>query len=93
LRISPADYARKSDGQVRKGTIVTERDIFMQAFQEPDAAARARLLNRVCGPDRALRIRVEGLLGKAGEAGSFLECPAVAEIDSISPRAEAADRP
>ena len=61
---------------------MTERDIFMQAFQEPDAAARARLLDQVCGPDWALRNRVEGLLGKAGEAGSFLEQPAVAEIDT-----------
>jgi eukaryotic-like serine/threonine-protein kinase len=61
---------------------VTERDIFIQAFQEPDPAARVQFLDRACGPDRALRNRVEGLLGRAGEAGSFLERPAIAEIDT-----------
>src|SRR5262245_52804072 len=57
---------------------MTERELFMQVFQESDRAARRALLDRACGTDSVLRARVEGLLRKAEQAGSFLEKPAVA---------------
>src|SRR5262245_6970283 len=55
---------------------MTERDIFIAALHQPDPAARAALLDRACGDDRALRDRVEGLLREQGQLGSFLEQPA-----------------
>src|SRR5262245_15001627 len=58
--------------------MMTERELFIQAFQEPNGAARQALLDRECGTDPALRARIEGLLHKAQHAGSFLELPALA---------------
>src|SRR5262245_44991729 len=57
---------------------MTERELFIQAFQESDRTARDALLERECGSDLALRARVEGLLRKAEHAGDFLEQPAIA---------------
>ena len=54
---------------------MTEREIFVEAYQEPDPDARRALLDRSCGSDRALRDRVEALLLKAAQAGKFLEPP------------------
>jgi len=54
---------------------MTEREIFVAAFQEPDADARRDLLDRACGTDLALRARIEALLRRAVEAGRFLEPP------------------
>jgi hypothetical protein len=73
LRILAADYAR----EVRQGTagvaVMTEREIFVAAYQEPNPTARRALLDRACESDPALRARVEALLKKAAEAGRFLE--------------------
>src|SRR4029450_2596426 len=71
-------------GPVRRAVVVTERDIFMRAFQEPDPAARRALLDRPCGPDPGLRERVEGLLSRAAQAGSFLESPAIEAFDTAT---------
>jgi serine/threonine protein kinase/tetratricopeptide (TPR) repeat protein len=57
---------------------MTERDIFLAALQQPDPAARAALLDRACGADRALRGAVEELLREQEQLGSFLEQPALA---------------
>ena len=54
---------------------MTEREIFVEAYQEPDPDARRALLDRSCGSDRALRDRVEALLRRAEEADGFLEPP------------------
>jgi serine/threonine-protein kinase len=54
---------------------MTEREIFVEAFQEPDLIARRAFLDRACEGDTALRARVEALLKKAAEAGRFLEDP------------------
>jgi len=54
---------------------MTEREIFVEAFQETDPAARGEFLDRACGADQALRARIEALLKKAAEAGRFLEPP------------------
>jgi len=54
---------------------MTEREIFVEAFQEPDPIARRAFLDRACEGDTALRARVEVLLKKAAKAGQFLESP------------------
>ena len=54
---------------------MTEREIFVAAYQERDASARRRILDRACGADLALRDRIEALLRRAEEAGRFLEPP------------------
>jgi|GEM_PF-1889221 len=64
---------------------MTERELFIQAFQEPNGTARQALLDRACGADSTLRARVEGLLRKAEQAGSFLDRPAIAAADTFTP--------
>jgi eukaryotic-like serine/threonine-protein kinase len=54
---------------------MTEREIFVEAYQEPDPAARRAILDRACGADQTLRDRIEALLAKAAETGRFLEPP------------------
>jgi eukaryotic-like serine/threonine-protein kinase len=55
---------------------MTEREIFVAAFQRTDPVERGRYLEEACGSDAELRRRVENLLGRAEGAGSFLESPA-----------------
>jgi serine/threonine-protein kinase len=54
------------------------KSVFVQAVELESPAARAALLDRVCGGDPALRQRVEALLGAYAEAGSFLDWPPAA---------------
>src|SRR6188472_382984 len=54
---------------------MTERDIFIAALQQEDAGARRAYLAATCGPDAALRARVEELLAVHERAASFLESP------------------
>ena len=60
---------------------MTERDIFLAVLDLPGPAARDRFLRQACGPDAALRGRVEGLLRSHAEAGDFLGEPAVLPPD------------
>jgi serine/threonine protein kinase/WD40 repeat protein len=55
---------------------MTEREIFIAALHQPDAAQRAAFLDRACGTDQAQRDRVEELLSEQEQLGSFLEQPA-----------------
>jgi serine/threonine protein kinase/tetratricopeptide (TPR) repeat protein len=55
---------------------MTERDLFEAGLGLPPES-RAAYLDRVCGDDAALRQRLEALLRKHDQAGSFLEQPAV----------------
>jgi len=57
---------------------VNERDLFNAALQIEDPAARAASLDKACGDDIELRQRVEALLEAFGQAGSFMQQPAVA---------------
>jgi serine/threonine protein kinase len=58
---------------------MTERTIFLTAL-EKNATERTAYLNEACGADVGLRQRVEGLLRSHGEAGNFLDIPALAQI-------------
>src|SRR5262245_11094399 len=70
---------------------MTERDIFMRAFEEPDTAGRFAILDQDCRGDSALRARIEALLDKAGHAGSFLESPAIDAVDTATRSPSTAD--
>ena len=54
---------------------MTEREIFVAAYQERDPELRELILDRACRTDLALRARIEGLLRRAEKAGRFLEPP------------------
>jgi hypothetical protein len=51
-------------------------EIFSEAIELTAAEERAAYLDRVCGANRALRGRVEDLIGAHVAADSFLESPA-----------------
>jgi eukaryotic-like serine/threonine-protein kinase len=53
------------------------KEIFLEAAEKPDEAARDAYLDRACGGDATLRDRVEALLRSHDPAGSFLGSPAV----------------
>jgi hypothetical protein len=57
------------------------KEIFLEAAELPDEAARAAFLDRTCGGDVDLRARVEALLRSHDPAGSFLGTPAAAVPD------------
>src|SRR5262249_7113014 len=57
------------------------KEIFLEAAELPDEAARAAFLDRACGGDAGLRARVEALLRSHDPAGSFLGTPAAAIPD------------
>jgi Leucine-rich repeat (LRR) protein len=52
------------------------KQIFLEAAEQPDEAARVAYLDRACGGDNALRDRVEALFRAHDRAGSFLDVPA-----------------
>jgi len=52
------------------------KEIFLEAANVSDEAARAALLDRACGGDAELRARVEALLRSHDPQGSFLGAPA-----------------
>jgi len=54
---------------------MTEREIFVAAYQERDPRVRQLILECACGADLTLRERIESLLRRAEEAGRFLESP------------------
>ena len=56
---------------------MNQRSLFLEAMDQPDAAARRRFLDAAC-PDPALRAKVDALLHAHDAAGSFLSAPAVA---------------
>jgi serine/threonine protein kinase len=52
------------------------KEIFLEAAELPDGAARTAYLDRACGTDAVLRARVEALLQSHDPDGSFLGTPA-----------------
>src|SRR5262245_17481668 len=65
------------------------RAVFVEAVEMTDPSDRAALLDRACGGDTDLRVRVEGLLRAYVDAGSFLEQPA-AGLGNTGPAGSAA---
>ncbi|MGE0759638.1 MAG: hypothetical protein AB7O38_21655, partial [Pirellulaceae bacterium] len=61
---------------------MTEREIFIEALTQPPAE-RASFLNQACGPDAALRRRLERLLVLHDNGCPFLDQPA-AELATAS---------
>ncbi|MFL5339178.1 MAG: WD40 repeat domain-containing serine/threonine protein kinase [Gemmataceae bacterium] len=57
---------------------MSERDLFIAALAQPDAAGRAAWLDRACAGDADLRRRVEALLSAHERASQFLRSPAFA---------------
>jgi tetratricopeptide (TPR) repeat protein len=62
---------------------MSERDLFEAALEVPPEK-RAAYLDGVCGTDAALRQRLEALLWKHDQAGSFLENPAACDDPFIT---------
>jgi len=57
------------------------KEIFLEAAEQSDEAARAAFLDRSCGSDAELRVRVEALLRSHVPDGSFLGTPAAVVPD------------
>jgi serine/threonine-protein kinase len=53
-----------------------EQTVFVEALERDDPADRAAFLDRACAADPALRERVERLLRRHDQTGSFLDAPA-----------------
>src|SRR6516225_9280206 len=53
-----------------------EQSLFIEALEREDPAERAAYLDRACAGDPALRQRIERLLQRHQQAGSFLDAPA-----------------
>jgi len=53
------------------------KSIFLEALEKKTAEERASYLDHVCGNDTDLRAEFESLLKAHGEAGDFLESPAI----------------
>jgi serine/threonine protein kinase/tetratricopeptide (TPR) repeat protein len=66
-----------------------ERDIFIDAVQQPDPAQRAALLDAACGEDAELRGRVDRLLAEHARSNSFfLDRPPDAAATAFLPLTE-----
>src|SRR5437763_12840294 len=67
-----------------------EQDIFIAASECGSPVERLGYFEQVCAGDAALRQRVEVLLGRSEQLGTFLDTPArgPATIDEVSPAAE-----
>jgi serine/threonine protein kinase/Flp pilus assembly protein TadD len=63
---------------------MSEREMF-EAALELAPENRAAYLDGVCAADAALRQRLEALLQRHAQAGSFLEAPAVATLTTLDP--------
>ena len=69
------------------GTAPDIKAIFVEALDLASDAERAAYLDRACEGSPAVRARVEALLAAIGQAGSFLETPALAREASREPGA------
>jgi eukaryotic-like serine/threonine-protein kinase len=60
---------------------MSDRELFLELLDQPDAAARGRLLDQHCAADADRRQRIERLYRAHGQAGSFLE----GSLEEIAP--------
>jgi eukaryotic-like serine/threonine-protein kinase len=63
----------------------SERELFLAALEKNSPRERTAFLEAACGHDRALRQRLESLLGEEEAMGGFLETPALASPRVSSP--------
>ena len=70
---------------------MSERDLFLAALDLDDPRARALALDKACAGDAVLRVRVDALLRSHENAGSFLEEPAVLDLDATLTEDEPSD--
>src|SRR6185369_6857329 len=73
-----------------------EQSVFAEALQCATPEARSAYLNGACGPDTALRRRVEALLRAAESVSDFLEAPPTGlsgDADSTLPASELSEKP
>ena len=61
---------------------MNERELFTEALKHPGGERRDEYLKQACGNDDRLRERVETLLRSHAQAGSFLEHPAVENVQT-----------
>jgi serine/threonine protein kinase len=64
---------------------MNEETIFAAALENKTPAEQQAFLDEACGPDKALRQRLESMLRAHAKAGTFLECPAVEQMASNPP--------
>ena len=62
---------------------MNERELFIASLQIEDPSLRLSYLEEECGHDAELRQRVTSLLKAFGQAGSFLQHPAVEPVVTI----------
>ena len=60
---------------------MSERTIFLKALEEEDPDARRAYLDAACAGNPALRERVETLLRSHEKVGTFLDVPAIEQIE------------
>src|SRR5262245_51654301 len=87
--LAAAPSARRMEGWRARGgrsMATSARDlrvVFDKALELDSPAERARYLAEACGGDTGLRAEVESLLQALGQAGSFLEAPALAPGQTV----------
>jgi eukaryotic-like serine/threonine-protein kinase len=64
----------------RQAASPRERELFMQALEQPSREERAVFLDRACGDDSALRRRLQTLLARFERIGGFLDQPVVSVV-------------
>src|SRR5438045_3085129 len=67
------------------------KDIFLAAVEQNGRPEREAYLRQACGDDDALRRRVEALLGRHEQTGSFLEQPAFDAAAMLATQSAGAD--
>jgi hypothetical protein len=72
---------------------MNEREIFIAALQEQSPAQQQAYLERACGPDAALRQRIEGLLRDYEKAAGFLSSPSRALVATVNELIQGAPAP
>ena len=70
---------------------MTERDIFIEALQQPSNEEQSAYLDQACGQDPKLRDRIESLLQQERALDSFLEEPAYELNETSSSTSPAAE--
>src|SRR3989454_1152060 len=68
----------------------SEREIFLAALEKENAAERAAFIDAACAGNRALRERIEELLGEEEKLGDFLETPALNETTHVAAATQSA---